>query len=121
LGAAQQGVKLLCHQFALAVEFGQKWADTLKTHRLCNPIQIGIHRWQNVGLLVVQILNAVLDLAQEDIGFGQGICSGLGHQPGNGQFLQGTLCGAGAQLGELSSADHLQKLHREFNLANAAA
>ena len=38
-----------------------------------------------------------------------------------GQPLQRVQCRAGAQLGELPAAHHLQQLHGEFDLADAAA
>ena len=77
--------------------------------------------WAAHGLLVVQVLNAVLHLAQEDVGAGHGVGRFLRHQPGLGQALQGLQRGAAAQLRELAAAHHLQQLHGEFNLADAAA
>ena len=74
-----------------------------------------------MGLLIVQILNAVFDLAQKHISLGQRIGGGGGHEVGLTQALQGSQGGARAQLGEVAPAHHLQQLHRELNFTNAAA
>jgi hypothetical protein len=74
-----------------------------------------------VGLLVVQVLDAVLHLAQEDVGVGQGL-GRLGlHQAAGGQLLQALERGAGADLRVLAAAHHLQQLDDELDLADAAA
>ena len=90
-------------------------------HRAGDPGQVGVHRGQYMGLLVVQVLDAVLDPAQKGVGPCQGVGSGLGHQPGVGQALQRIQCRADAQLGELAAAHHLQQLHGKFNLADTTA
>ena len=120
-GAAQQLVKLLRHHFAVGVELVQKLVRALETQGAGNPGQVGVLGGQHMGLLVVQVLNAVLHLAQEDIGLGQCLGGGLGHQAGLGQPLQRVQGGAGAQLGKLPAAHHLQQLHGELDLSNAAA
>ena len=74
-----------------------------------------------MGLLVVQVLNAVLNLAQKHIGRAQGLCRGVGHEPSFGHALQSIQSGAGAQLGELPATHHLQQLHCELDLPNPAA
>jgi len=74
-----------------------------------------------VGLLVVEVLDAVLDPAQEHIGAGQRVGGFLRHQAGACHPLQRIERGSGAQLRELAAAHHLQQLHGEFDLADAAA
>ena len=74
-----------------------------------------------MGLLVVQVLNAVFDLAQKHIGLGQCVGRGGWHQVGLAQALQGLQCGACAQLRKVTTAHDLQQLHREFNFTNATA
>ena len=74
-----------------------------------------------MGLLVVEVLDAVFHLAQKHIGRAQGCGGGLRHEPGLGQARQGADRGAGAQLRKLAAAHHLQQLHRKFNLADAPA
>ena len=74
-----------------------------------------------MGLRVVQVLDAVLHLAQKDIGFAQGL-GGLGlHQTAGGKLFQCAERGAGADFGKVPAARHLQQLHDELDLANAAA
>ena len=118
---AQQAVKLLRHQFAVAVELCQEVAHITKAQGQRNPIQVFVVGGQCMGLLVVQVLNAVFDLAQKHIGFGQRIGGGGGHEVSLAQALQGLQRGACAQLREMAAAHHLQQLHGEFNFSNAAA
>ena len=63
---------------------------------------------QHMGLLVVQVLDAVLNLSQKYISLGHGFCCGSRHQIGLTQALQGFQSGPSAQLGELPAAHHLQ-------------
>ena len=118
---AQQAVKFFGHQFTVGVQLAQKKAAIGKTQCLCNPGQVIVARGQHMGLLVVQILDAVLHATQKNIGPRQSIGRILRHQPGIGQALKGTDRGARAQLGELPAAYHLQQLHGELNFADAAA
>ena len=74
-----------------------------------------------MGLLVIQVLNAVLGGPQKVVGVGQGVGGGQRHQAGTGQFLQCCHSAARAQLGKLAAAHHLQQLHRELDLADPAA
>ena len=86
-----------------------------------DPSQIRIGSGQDVGLLIVQVLDAVLHLAQKHVGIAHGIGCGLRHQSCPHQALQGALGGAGAQLGELTATHHLQELYGKFDFANAPA
>jgi hypothetical protein len=74
-----------------------------------------------MGLLVVQVLDAVLDAAQEDIGAASASAVACGISPAACQPLQGIQRRARAQLRELAAAHDLQQLHGEFDLADAAA
>ena len=73
-----------------------------------------------MGLLVVQVLDAVLDLAQKAIGCAERFHRRAGHQAGTAQARQGVQRGTRAQLGELPTAHHLQQLHGEFDFPNTA-
>ena len=74
-----------------------------------------------MGLLVVQVLDAVLHLAQKHIRLRQ-LQRRIGRQqPGRGQAFEGAERGAGAQLRKLPAAHHLQQLYDEFDLADTAA
>ena len=121
LGTTQQSIKLLGYEFAVAVQFMQKGTTVCKSQRQRDPLQVGVGGGQYVGLLVVQVLDAVLHLAQKNIGLRQRVGGSLGHQPCCHQPLQRVERGARAQFGELAATHHLQQLHREFNLAYAPA
>ena len=86
-----------------------------------DPRQVVVGARQQVRLLVVEVLDAVLDAAQEGVGVGQPL-GGVGlHQPARGQPLQRLERGARADLRELPAAHHQQQLHDELDLADAAA
>ena len=107
--------------FPVHVQRTQKGAGVCQSQGVCNPFEIGVVHGQDVGLLVVQVLDAVLYTAQEDIGVRQcldGICC---HQTGTPKTLQSVQCGSGAQFGKLAAANHLKQLDNEFNLADTAS
>ncbi|KAF5288817.1 hypothetical protein FQR65_LT20891 [Abscondita terminalis] len=119
--AAQQGVELLGDLLAMGVELVQEGTGIGIVHGAGNPVQVVVARGQHMGLLVVQVLDAVFHTAQEDVGLGQGIGDFLAHEAGARQALQRLQRGAAAQLGKLPAAHHLQQLHGELDLADAAA
>ena len=119
--AAQQGVKLLRHHLTVRIQFAQESAGTGVSQGLCDPGQVIVPGGQHMGLLVVQILDAVLHLAQKYISRAKRVGSGLRHEPSLGHTLQSVQRGAGAQLGKLAAAHHLQQLHGELDLADTAA
>ena len=118
---AQQGIKLLRHHLSVVVELVQKRTGVAKTQGAGNPGQVIVLRRQHMGLLVVQVLNAVLDAAQKVVGLAQGLHLVGRHQARFEQALQGRLRGTGAQFGELTAPHHLQQLHSEFNFADTTA
>lgn len=85
-----------------------------------NPLQIGRVAGQAVGLLVVQVLNAVFHAAQKHISLVQCLRCVGGHQTGLHQTGQRVQRCALAQLGKLPAAHHLQQLHGEFNFSDTA-
>ena len=119
-GAAEQGVEFLRDQLAMCVELMQEGAAVGKAHGARDPAEVMVASHQHVGLLVVQVLDAVLDPPQEFVGARQGIGRGLRHQPGGGHPLQCLQCRPRAQLGVMAAANHLQQLHGELDLADAA-
>ena len=119
-GAAQQLVKLTGHQLAVCIQLDQKGPAVGKAQGLSDPGQVIVARGQHMGLLVVQVLDAVLDVAQKFISARQRIGGVLRHQAGAGHALQGAHGGAHAQLGKLTAAHHLQELHGEFDFTYAA-
>ena len=121
LAAAEQRIEFLRHQFAVRVELVQQGRHAGQAHGGGHPVQVVVLCRQHMGLLIVEVLDAVLDPAQEVIGLGQRFGAGLGHQPGPGQTRQRIERGARAQFGKLAAANHLQQLHDELDLADAAA
>ena len=107
------------HHFTVGIQVHQKCTRVGVSQCLCDPGQIVVAGRQHMGLLVVQVLDAVLHLSQKHISSAQGICCGLRHEPRFGDALQSIQRGAGAQFRELPATHHLQKLHREFDLSNA--
>ena len=145
LAVMQEGIKLGGHQladFAQAVQQrtglcvvgpgasphcsgcragGGRRQAAHQAQRRGDPRQVSIVGGQQMGLLVIQVLDAVLDLAQNHVGVGQ---LGRGvrlHQAAGGHPLQAFEGGPGADLRELPTPHHQQQLHDEFNLADAAA
>ena len=86
-----------------------------------DPVQVMVLRRQHMGLLVVQVLDAVLDPAQKVVGLGQCFGRFLRHEAGLGQPGQCAQRRAGPEFGVLAAAHHLQQLHDEFDFADAAA
>ena len=105
----------------MGIQLVQKRVAIVVAQRVGNPCQIVIARGQYMGLLVIQVLDAMLHTAQKNIGARQLIGRFLGHERGLGQTAQRLQRGPAAQLGELAAAHHLQQLHRELNLTDATA
>jgi hypothetical protein len=120
LAHAAQGIEQLAGG-AVAVGRQHLGAFALEAQRFGDPGEVFVLRGQQVRLLVIEVLDAVLDAAQEDVGLGQPVGGGRGQQAACGQAGQGAQRGAGADLGELATADHLQQLHGEFDFADATA
>ena len=75
--AAEQDVELLGHHFAVRVQLTQESTGRGMAQGLGDPGQVVVTRGQHMGLLVIEVLDAVLHLAQKHIGGAQGISRGL--------------------------------------------
>ena len=64
---AEQCVKLLCHYLAVPVQGIEERLQSAISQRLRNPAQVVIRGGQHMRLLIVQVLDTMLDLAQEGI------------------------------------------------------
>jgi hypothetical protein len=117
----QQRIELLRHQFPVGVELVQEGAAIGETHGPGDPAQVIVAAHEHVGLLIVQELDAVFHAAQEFVGPGQRVGRGLRHQARRRDALQRLQGRTRAQFGVLAAAHHLQQLHGEFDLADAAA
>ena len=105
----------------MGVKRVQERAHAGAAHAGGQPGQVVVAGGQGVRLLVVEVLGAVFDPAQKHISLAQRIGGGLWHELGARQPRQGVQRGPGAQFGELPAAHHLQQLHGELDLADAAA
>ena len=85
-----------------------------------DPLAVLAARGQAMGLLVAQHLQAVLQLPQEPVGLGQRRGCLHRHVPRRHQRLQRRQQLAAPQLRLAAAADQLQRLHQEFDLADAA-
>ena len=117
----QQALKFARDHGTVVGQLGLQRGHIGQPQAVRQPQQVGSVGGQHMGLLVVQVLDAVFHPAQKHIGLGQRLGGGLGHQLGAGQALQGIQRGPGAQLGELPATHNLQQLHRELNFADATA
>ena len=73
-----------------------------------------------MGLLIVQVLDAMLNGTQKQVSLTQCSRRGLRHQPRLGQAFKRRHGGPGAQFRVLPAAHHLQQLHDELDFANAS-
>ena len=124
LAVVQQRVELGGHQLACGAQPLEQLAGVgvaAQVQAACNPAQVIVTRGQQMRLLVIEVLDAMLDAAQEGVGRGQRVGGGRLHQPAGGQALQALQGGARADLGELAAAHDEQQLHDELDLADAAA
>ena len=70
LVAAQQRIEFLRHQLTVGAQLAQEGATVVVAHGMRDPRQVFVMGGQHMRLLVVQVLDAVLDTAQEHIGAG---------------------------------------------------
>ncbi|CFT95866.1 conserved hypothetical protein [Bordetella pertussis] len=75
---------------------------------------------QQMGLLVLAVLQGMLGAAQEAIGGFQLLRVALGHQPGGALGVQRFEQAAALQRRHAAAADELRQLHDELDLADAA-
>src|SRR5260221_13246429 len=75
---------------------------------------------QGLRLLVVVVLQAMLETAQEIVGAGEARDARGLDQPALGERLHGGARGGRAQSRLASAAHHLEELHPELDLADAA-
>ena len=73
-----------------------------------------------MGLLIVPVLQAVFDVAQEAVGGKQGFDVFRRHDAQLGKFLQRFLRAFQLQRAHLSAAYHLENLGDKFDFADAA-
>ena len=86
---AQQALELKRYRIAMPLQLRLQGGVVRPTQGLCDPLQVGGLGGQLVGLLVVQILDAVFHLAQKHVGLVQGQRGVGGHQSRLHQGLQG--------------------------------
>ena len=119
----QQRVEFAGHELAGQAQLLQQRAGigiARQPHAGTDPGQVSISRRQEMRLLVVEVLNAMLNASKEHIGLRQALCGVGPHQAMGHQFGQALERGAAANLGKMSSANHQEQLHDELDLADAA-
>ncbi len=105
---------------AVRVERGDQRSVVGQIHRFGqHRLRFGIVR-QQLGLRVVQILNAMFQTAQKIIGGSEFLLRIRRHQPALHQFAQHGQGRALLQGGDLAAADELEHLRGEFDFADAA-
>ncbi len=109
------------HEGALFFQAREQGGHVGQAHHVRHELAVRLERGQGVGLGVVQVLQAVLQVAQEGIGFQQPFDGGGRHQLALGQQAQGLARGAFAQGRVAPAAYQLEDLGQEFDLADAAA
>jgi hypothetical protein len=120
----QQRVKLGGDELAEFAQAGQQLAGLVianQAHAACDPGQISVLGGQQVGLLIVQVLDPMFHPAQERVGLRQLRGVIRLHQTRGGEPVQRLQGGAGSHLRELPATHHEQQLHDELDLADAAA
>ena len=120
VSATQQFVKFFCDYFPVRIKLVQQLRRILKAHGAGDPVQVMVLCGQHMGLLVIQVLDAVLYPAQEVIGLCQRLCCALLHEARLGEAWQGAQCGTGPEFRKLATAHNLEQLHNKFDLPDAA-
>jgi hypothetical protein len=114
-------VELGGDEAALALQFGQQGGRIRHAHHLRNYQPVRFARGQAVGLGILQVLQAMLEVAQESVGVQQAGHGLRRQQLALGQQAQGGAGRAFAQCRVAPAADQLEHLGQEFDLADAAA
>ena len=113
-------LEMALHLAAVAVECLQEFGPVGVAHRGGDDLPVGVVDRQGLGLCVLQVLQAVLQVAQEEVGAAQ-----LGHGLRRQQLalfdqVERHQGGAGLQVGFLAAADELEHLGNELDFADAA-
>ena len=119
----EQPVELLRHEFARLAQALEQGAGAAEAERQArgDPVEVGVVGRQHMRLLIVEVLDAVLDAAQQGVGVGQPLGGGALHQAAGSELVERLQGRAGADFGKLAAAHHQQQLHDELDLADAAA
>ena len=105
---------------AMLLERGGKRSVVGEAHCLGEERAVRLGRGNDVGLLVVEVLQPVLEVPQEAIRFRELLRRGAGQQVAAGEQRQNGERGLRPQLGLAPAADQLEHLRDELDLADAA-
>ena len=86
-----------------------------------DPVEVAVVGRQDVRLLVVEVLDAVLDAAQQRVGVAQARAGAALHQAAGDELVERLQRRARADLGEVAAANDEQQLDDELDLADPAA
>ena len=81
VGVRKDGLEMLAHNIPMLIECLVEIAPRSKPHAFCQERTVIRCIRQHVGLGIIQILQAVLEAAQKDIGFRQRFDIGRGQLP----------------------------------------
>ncbi len=113
-------LKVAMHFGAHPIQCDQKAVPIYKAHAVSDALLIVRLGRQGLGLLVVEVLQPMLKVAQEHIAFLQFV-DGFGfHQPQLGEGGQGLASRAELERFFAAAANQLKHLRGKFNFANAA-
>jgi hypothetical protein len=104
----------------MRVELGLKFLPVAAVHRLGDQRAVLGRSRQRLGLLVVVVLQAMLEAAKESVGRRERFDALRREQAALADGAQSLARRSGAQARITPAADHLEKLHRELDLADAA-
>ena len=120
LGVGENRLKVLADPGAVRVELGQQGVPVGKAHVYRDAFTVtGVAR-QHVGLFVLDILQAVFEAAQENVGGAQFLLGVGRNQLALDQALQHRQGRANLQAGVAAATDQLENLGHELDFANPA-
>ena len=120
-GVLEQAGIVLFHRLKVAGQLGGEGLELRMAHERGDLGQLGRMAWHGLGLLVVDHLQAVLQLAQVEIGRRQILDHAAIHMAGRRQGVQRRKSARDPHLGLAAAPDQLLGLDEELDLADAAA
>ena len=120
LRCGEQCIKLARNDGAVGIQHNFKCRPVGAVHRLGDTLLLLIHRRQCLGLLVIDILKSMLQIAQKNIGRSQLIDARGFQQSVPANFAEGLARGSQLQTMLAPAANQLVELDDELDLADAA-
>ena len=115
----EERVEGFLHRGAVTVDIARERGPVFAAHGFGDERPVGRLARERLGLLVVEVLQAVLEAAQEVVRLAECGRTRALDQPALGEGAQRGARGRRAQRRVAPAAHHLEELHREFHLADA--